>query len=142
MNKKIGFFGLGIMGSSMAMNLQKGGFDLTVYNRSLEKTKPLTDAGAGIASTVAQLAEQSEIFLTMLSGPPAIEQNALGERGFLNNLKQGSTWIDFSTVNPGFTMKMSVEAEKNNIRFVDAPVAGSKLPAEKGELIILAGGDE
>ncbi|HYW94133.1 MAG TPA: NAD(P)-dependent oxidoreductase, partial [Bacteroidales bacterium] len=71
-----------------------------------------------------------------------IKEQAISETGFLDNLRPGATWIDFSTVNPGFTQEMAAEAKRRNIRFVDAPVAGSSLPAEKGELVIFAGGSE
>lgn len=142
MNKKTGFFGLGIMGSRMAMNILKKGFDLTVYNRTASKTSELTRAGAGEADSVSQLARESDILMTMLSDPEAIIENAFGDEGILNQMQAGSTWIDFSTVNPRFTMQIYSEARKRNIRFVDAPVAGTVLPAEKGELIIFAGGQE
>ncbi len=142
MSQKTGFFGLGIMGSRMAMNLLKAGMDLTVYNRTESKTRELAGAGAGIAPSAARLAKESDIFMTMLSGPGAVKEHALGEEGFLNHLRSGSTWVDFSTVNPGFSLSMAEEAEKRGIRFVDAPVAGTKQPAEKGELLIFAGGDE
>ena len=142
MNKRIGFFGLGIMGSRMAMNLVKEGHQVTVYNRTAEKCKPLENAGASVAENVAGLAEGSDIFLTMLADPEAVEEHALGKEGFLDHLKPGSLWIDFSTVNPAFTERMKNEAHNRAIRFADAPVAGTSGPAESGELIILAGGSQ
>ncbi len=142
MNKKAGFFGLGIMGSRMAMNILQKGYDLTVYNRTGSKTDELTEAGAGEADSVSQLARESDILMTMLSDPEAIIENAFGDEGILNQMQAGSTWIDFSTVNPRFTEHIYDEARKKNIRFVDAPVAGTVRPAEKGELIIFAGGRE
>ncbi len=140
MSVKTGFFGLGIMGSRMAMNILRAGFDITVYNRTESKSTDLATAGAGVASSCSQLAGISDIFMTMLSGPGAIEQNALGENGFLTIMKPGSTWLDFSTVNPRFSLRMAHEARERNIRFVDAPVAGTREPAAKGELIVFAGG--
>ncbi len=142
MSKTIGFFGLGIMGSRIAMNIVRAGYNTSVYNRSKSKTKELEDVGAMACNSVAELAASSGIFMTMLSDPVVVEEYALGEEGFLKNLKPGSTWIDFSTVNPAFTRQMLAESLKRGIRFVDAPVSGTKLPAEKGELIIMVGGKE
>ncbi len=139
---QIGFFGLGIMGSRMAMNILKAGFPLRVYNRTASKTKDLEDAGAAVASSVSDLAQGSDIFMTMLADPVAVAENALGEEGFLNSLKPGTTWVDFSTVSPGFSLQMAKEATTRKLHFVDAPVSGTRLPAENGELTIFVGGKE
>ena len=84
---KIGFIGLGIMGSRMAANLQKHGHTLVVYNRTQAKAQPLLDKGAGFAETPAQLAEQVDVLFSMLAHPDAVAQAALREKGFLNHLK-------------------------------------------------------
>ena len=78
----------------------------------------------------------------MLAAPQAVRETALGTDGFLPQLSAGSLWIDCSTVDPAFSREMAFEAQKRNVRFVDAPVAGTKGPAEKGELIVLAGGSD
>lgn len=138
----IGFIGLGIMGSRMAGNLLNAGNELVVHNRTKEKAEDLLDKGAVWAESPRKTAEQSDVLYTMLANPGAVEEAALGEDGFLEGLKEGSLWVDCSTVNPSFSRKMADEAKKRGIRFLDAPVAGSKIPAEKGELVFVAGGSQ
>src|ERR1700690_3924068 len=122
----IGFIGLGIMGSRMAANLQKCGHSLVIYNRTREKAEPLLSRGATWADSPATLATQVEIIFTMLAHPDAVEEVALGEEGFLPHLMPGRMWIDCSTVNPSFSRKMAAEAQARGIRFLGAPVTGSK----------------
>ena len=136
---KIGFIGLGIMGSRMAANLQQAGHELVVYNRSAEKAEALVANGAILANEPAQVAEDVEVIFTMLSTPAVVKEVA---QAFLPAFKPGSYWIDLSTVNPSFSREMSVLAADHQVNFVDAPVAGSKAPAEAGELLFLAGARE
>jgi 3-hydroxyisobutyrate dehydrogenase-like beta-hydroxyacid dehydrogenase len=138
---KIGFIGLGIMGSRMAANLQKHGHTLVVYNRTQAKAQPLLDEGAGFAETPAQLAEQVDILFTMLAHPDAVAQAALREKGFLNHLKANTVWVDCSSVNPSFSKKMAVAAAARQVRFVDAPVTGSAPVATDAKLVFWVGGD-
>jgi 3-hydroxyisobutyrate dehydrogenase/glyoxylate/succinic semialdehyde reductase len=126
----------------MAANLMKNGHELVVYNRTREKAEPLAEKGAKIVFSPAEVGEQAEILITMLSDPDAVRKAALGEKGFLMRLEQKALWIDCSTVNPSFSKEMKDKAGGMNIRFVDAPVAGTIMPAEKGELIFLVGGDD
>jgi 3-hydroxyisobutyrate dehydrogenase/glyoxylate/succinic semialdehyde reductase len=139
---KIGFIGLGIMGSRMAANLLKNGYELIVYNRTKEKAEPLLENGAELAGSPAEAAKVSDVMFTMLANPDAVKETALGKNGFLTSMKRNSIWVDCSTVNPSFSKEMSERSKENGIRFLDAPVAGTKDPAEKGELIIFVGGDE
>ena len=140
---KIGFIGLGIMGNRMANNLAEAGYDLLVYNRTKEKAKNLTALeNVKWADSPSELAKEADYLFTMLSTPTVVEEMATGQGGFLKHLKENATWIDTSTVNPSFTQKMASLSKNKGINFVDAPVAGSKLPAGKGELIFLAGGEE
>lgn len=139
---KIGFIGLGIMGSRMAMNLQNAGYDLIVYNRTKEKADKLIEKGAEWGETVAKTAKKADILFTMLSTPEVVVEVALGENGFLENMKDNALWVNSSTVNPSFTRKMHEAATERKVRFLDAPVSGSLKPAEKGELIFLIGGDK
>lgn len=138
----IGFIGLGIMGSRMADNLVSNGFHLVVYNRTKEKAEVLLNKGAKWGETPREVAEHAEIVFTMLSTPQVVEQISSGEDGLLENMKKGTLWVDCSTVDPTFSRKMAVQAEKRGIRFLNAPVSGSKIPAEKGELIFLVGGNQ
>jgi 3-hydroxyisobutyrate dehydrogenase-like beta-hydroxyacid dehydrogenase len=138
---KIGFIGLGIMGSRMAANLQKGGHTLVVYNRTREKAEPLLAQGARWAASPPALASQVEVIFTMLAHPSAVEEAALGLGGFLSRLAPGKIWIDCSTVNPSFSRKMAAEAKDHGIHFLDAPVSGSKSVATAAKLTFLAGGE-
>ncbi|MBM7693629.1 3-hydroxyisobutyrate dehydrogenase/glyoxylate/succinic semialdehyde reductase [Peribacillus deserti] len=138
----IGFIGLGIMGSRMANNLLKNGYKVILYNRSKAKADPLLKEGAIWADSPRQVAQQADIIFTMLANPQVVESAALGKDGFLDEFPEGRLWVDCSTVDPSFTRKMAEEASRRHIRFLDAPVAGSKIPAEKGELVFLVGGNK
>ena len=138
----IGFIGMGIMGSRMAANLHKEGHDLIVYNRTKSKTRVLSDEGIMVVDSPSELAGQVDVIITMVSNPQAIRKIALEENGFLNQLKPGSIWIDCSTVNPSFSRQMAAESLKQSVRFMDAPVAGSKGPAATGDLVFFVGGED
>lgn len=139
---KISFYGLGIMGSRMAANLLSTDADLMVYNRTLSKAEPLAEKGASVAESPKELAEHAEIMFTMLATPEAVRETATSQSGFLEHMNPKSLWVDCSTVNPSFSREMGQLASERNIGFMDAPVAGSKEPAETGDLLFLAGGDE
>src|SRR5437867_4825283 len=138
---KIGFIGLGIMGSRMAGNLQKDGYSLVVFNRTRAKAEPLLGPCGTFSDSPAQLADQVDVLFTMLAHPDAVEQAALGANGFLSHLKSNTIWIDCSSVNPSFSKKMAAEAARRQIRFVDAPVTGSAPVAADGTLTSWVGGD-
>jgi 3-hydroxyisobutyrate dehydrogenase-like beta-hydroxyacid dehydrogenase len=138
---KIGFIGLGIMGSRMAANLQKSGHSLVIYNRTRDKAESLLAQGAQWADSPADLAAQVNVVFTMLAHPAAVEEAALGPDGFLSRLAPGQMWIDCSTVNPSFSRKMAAEAQSHNLRFLGAPVSGSKDMAAAAKLTFLVGGD-
>ncbi len=139
---KIGFIGMGIMGSRMAMNLLTEGYDLTISNRTKEKAQTLLDKGAKWADSPAELVSSVDLLFTMLSTPAAVEAVASGSKGFLQNISQGAVWVNCSTVDPDFTMQMAGLAEEKSVSYLDAPVAGTKGPAESGDLVFLVGGSE
>ena len=138
---KIGFIGLGIMGSRMAANVQKHGYSLVVCNRTRAKAKPLLDKGASFAESPAKLAEQVDVLFTMLAHPDAVEQAALGANGFLKHLRPNVLWVDCSSVNPSFSKKMAAAAAARKVRFVDAPVTGSAPVAADGKLVFWVGAE-
>ena len=138
---KIGFIGLGIMGSRMAANLQKQGHSLVVFNRTRAKAEPLLGPCGTFSDSRAKLAEQVDVLFTMLAHPEAVEQAALGANGFLDHLKPNALWIDCSSVNPSFSKRMATEAARREVHFVDAPVTGSAPVAEEGKLIFWVGAD-
>jgi 3-hydroxyisobutyrate dehydrogenase/glyoxylate/succinic semialdehyde reductase len=136
--EQLGFIGLGAMGSRMAANLQKSGSRLVVFNRTRDKGASLVSQGATWADTPAAVAEKVEVLFTMLAHPAAVREAALGQNGFLDRLRPQALWIDCSTVNPSFSREMASEAQARNLRFLDAPVAGSR---ERAELTFFVGGD-
>lgn len=138
----IGFIGIGIMGSRMAGRLQNAGKKLVVYNRTKSKADPLVAKGAEWADTPRQVGEKADIVFSMLANPQAVDAVAYGDDGLLNGLKTGSLWVDSSTINPGKSVQLAKDAAAKGIHFLDAPVAGSTAPAEKGELLFFVGGDQ
>jgi 3-hydroxyisobutyrate dehydrogenase/glyoxylate/succinic semialdehyde reductase len=141
MKMKIGFIGLGIMGSRMAANLQKHGYSLVMFNRTRAKAEPLLGPCGTFSDSPAKLAEQVDLLFTMLAHPDAVEEAALGRNGFLTHLKPNALWVDCSSVNPSFSKKMAAEAARHEVHFVDAPVTGSAVPAAEAKLIFWVGAD-
>ena len=138
---KIGFIGLGIMGSRMAANLEKHGYSLVLFNRTRAKAEPLLGPCGIFSNSPAELAEQVDVLFTMLAHPDAVEQAALGGNGFLGHLNSGALWADCSSVNPSFSKKMAAEAARRGVHFVDAPVTGSAPAAAEAKLIFWVGAD-
>ena len=137
----IAFIGLGIMGSRMAKNLlEHEGSELTVFNRSPGAMAPLENAGARAADSAREAVAEAEVVFTMLSSPDVVEKVAFGAKGFIDAMDEDALWIDFSTVNPSYTRECGERARARGLRFLDAPVAGTKMPAETGELTFLLGG--
>ena len=139
---QIGFIGLGIMGSRMAVNLQKADHKLIIYNRTKQKAEALIKEGAEWCDTPAQLAPKVDILFTMLAHPDAVSQVAFGDNGYIENMKPHAMWVDCSTVNPSFSKTMAAEAQRRQIRHVDAPVLGTKKPAQEGQLVFYVGGEK
>ena len=141
MATRIGFVGLGIMGSGMAANLVGAGYDVTVYNRTRSKAERLAEMGAKIAYTPSAAAEGADLVFTMLADPVAVKQTVLGRDGVIEGLRSGAVLIDCSTVDPETTSAIREATVARGAQFLDAPVAGSKDAAAKGELILMVGGD-
>lgn len=139
---KIAFLGLGIMGSRMAANLLKNKVDLTVFNRSEAPRKELRAKGAKVSENFASAVKNADIVFTMLSAPNVVEEIMFGEKGCLASMKEEALWADCSTVDPAFSKLSAREAGKKNIRFIDAPVVGTKTPAENGTLVFFVGGSK
>ena len=138
---KIGFIGLGIMGSRMATNLQKHGCSLVVFNRTRAKAEPLLGPCGTFADSPAKLAQQVDVLFTMLADPGAVEQAALGDNGFLDHLPPDALWVDCSSVNPSFSKKMVAEAARRHVHFIDAPVTGSAAVAADAKLVFWVGAE-
>ncbi|MDB6128320.1 MAG: 3-hydroxyisobutyrate dehydrogenase/glyoxylate/succinic semialdehyde reductase [Verrucomicrobia bacterium] len=137
---KIGFIGLGIMGSRMAANLQERGYSLIVHNRTREKAETLLSRGPVWADSPAAVAAEAEIIFTMLAPTQAVADAALGENGFLPRFAPGRLWVDCSTVAPSFSREMAAQARARGIRYLDAPVSGSRSSAAQAALVFWVGG--
>jgi 3-hydroxyisobutyrate dehydrogenase-like beta-hydroxyacid dehydrogenase len=140
MHPKIGFMGLGIMGTPMAANLLKAGYPVTVYNRSPEKAEALVKQGAGLAADPKTLAQAAQVIVAMVTGPEALSDLLWGPHGAGGALDHRKVFINMSSVSPRHTLELARQLEPCGVTFIDAPVSGTKKPAEDGTLIILAGG--
>src|SRR5215212_1104523 len=136
----VGFIGLGIMGKPMAENLIEAGYDLVVYNRTREKAEEL-DA-ATVADSPKEVAEKSDIIITMLPDSPQVEEILGGEEGVLEGIKDGALIVDMSTISPVVTEELSEKAQKKGASMLDAPVSGGDVGAIEGTLAIMVGGNE
>jgi 3-hydroxyisobutyrate dehydrogenase len=137
--KRIGFVGLGIMGAPMAANLVKAGFDLAVHTRTREKAERFSaEHGARAAATPAEAAENADVFITIVPDSPQVEEVLLGDDGAAAALPGDALVIDMSTIAP--TASQAIARLLEPIRFLEAPVSGSKPKAEDGTLTIMAGG--
>lgn len=139
---RIGFMGLGIMGLPMAENILQAGWELTVYNRSRERTAILAELGARVAATPRELAEHADVVVCMVTGPEAVYALLTGEDGCAHGLREGTVFVNMSTVSPAYAREIASGLEPLGVEYVDAPVSGSKKPAMEGSLVILAGGPD
>ena len=143
--RRIGLIGLGLMGRPMGMNLLKAGHSLTVWNRTAARADELVAAGAVLAKSPRELAAASDVLLTIVSDPPALESVLWGrdgkDDGALGGLKAGSIYIDSSTVSPALEKRIGAACQERGVRFLDAPVTGGDWGAREGNLVFMIGGD-
>ena len=140
MSPQIGFIGLGIMGKPMAKNLLRAGYPLTVYNRRAEPVEELVKDGANKATSSKDVAQRTEIIITMLPDSEDSEKAILGENGVLEGTRDGSVIIDMSSIAPLVSQKIAAEAAKKKVEMLDAPVSGGEPGAIAGTLAIMVGG--
>lgn len=137
---KIGFIGLGLMGRPMAKNILKKGFELVVYNRTAERTQEFQQLGATVGRSPKEVAEKSDVVISMVTAPEDVKEVMLGEDGVINSNKKGLIAIDMSTIGPTAAREIGKALESCGIEFLDAPVTGSTPKAITGELTIFIGG--
>ncbi|GAQ92564.1 3-hydroxyisobutyrate dehydrogenase-related protein [Klebsormidium nitens] len=138
----IGWLGLGIMGTAMTRNLLKAGYDVTVWNRTLSKAEGMVQEGARLGKTPAQVVRDCDITFAMLADPAAALSAALGEDGAVAGVSAGKGYVDVSTVDGDTARQIAEAVRKAGGQFLEAPVSGSKKPAEDGTLIFLTAGDK
>ncbi len=140
--KTISYLGLGTMGSGMAANVLKAGYELTVWNRSTEKCEPFARKGARVAKTPADAARDVDLVMYMLSNDQAVEEVVFGAEGILSGIKEGQIAIDMSTVLPATSLREREAYAKRGVDFLDAPVFGSKNESAEAKLWIMAAGNK
>ncbi|MHC4434129.1 MAG: 2-hydroxy-3-oxopropionate reductase [Planctomycetota bacterium] len=138
--EKIGFIGLGVMGNPMAKNLLKAGYSLTVYDIVPEKIDDVVKAGAQAGSSNKDVAENSEIIITMLPNSPEVKEAVLGADGVLDGAKPGTILVDMSSIAPLASKEVSERASEKGVVVLDAPVSGGEPKAVDGTLAIMVGG--
>jgi len=139
--KRVGFIGLGLMGSGMSMNILKAGYPLTVWNRTRSKMKPLLDAGAEGADSPREVAERSDVVISIVTDSPDVEEVVLGANSVIHGAEPGTIVIDMSTISPAVTRRIAEELGKKDVHMLDAPVSGGAIGARNGTLSIMVGGD-
>jgi 2-hydroxy-3-oxopropionate reductase len=140
--KKIGFIGLGIMGKPMAKNLLKAGYSLTVYDIVPERMDDVVKAGAKAGSSSKDVAEKSEVIITMLPNSPDVKEAVLGKNGVLEGAKPGTILIDMSSIAPLASKEVAEKAKEKGVTVLDAPVSGGEPKAIEGTLAIMVGGPQ
>ena len=138
---KVGFIGLGTMGSSMALNVLKGGHELVVHDINRDAVGLHLEAGAAWADTPQQVMEVSDVVFTSLPGPPEVQAVALGESGLIHGVRPGKVYFDLSTNSPTLLRHIHAEFAKVGAHVLDAPVSGGPRGARSGRLAIWVGGD-
>ncbi|WCJ39502.1 glyoxylate reductase 2 [Euphorbia peplus] len=138
----VGFLGMGIMGSPMAQNLIKAGCDVTVWNRTKSKCDPLISLGAKYKPTPEEVAAACDVTFAMLADPESAVEVACGKNGVATGMSSGKGYVDVSTVDGGSSKLIGERIKSSGALFLEAPVSGSKKPAEDGQLIFLTAGDK
>jgi 3-hydroxyisobutyrate dehydrogenase-like beta-hydroxyacid dehydrogenase len=142
MIKTISYLGLGTMGSGMASNLLKAGYELTVWNRNAEKCEPFRRMDAHVADTPAEAARDVDLVMYSLSNDQAVEEVVFDAKGILSGIKEGQIAMDMSTVLPATSLREQQAYAKRGVDFVDAPVFGSKQESADAKLWIMAAGNK
>lgn len=140
--ERIGFIGLGIMGKPMARNLIKEGYSLVVHNRSRGPVEELASEGATPASSPKEVAEHSDLVITMLPDSPDVDQVVTGPAGVVEGVRPGMLFVDMSTIAPATTREIYKILKDKGVESLDAPVSGGEVGAKEGTLSIMVGGTE
>ena len=143
MGEPVGFVGLGIMGSRMAANLARAGYDVAVYNRTAAKAEAwVAERGGRLAASPRAAAEGAAAVITMVVDGAQVEEVLLGDDGAAHGAAPGTLMIDMSTIAPADARRIGAALAERELAFVDAPVSGSAPKAEDGTLTIMAGGSD
>ena len=139
--RRVGYVGMGIMGAAMARNVLKAGFELTIWNRTASKCRPLADEGATVAESPADMAASGpDVICTNVTDTPDVEQVIFGDGGIADRAKAGLIVVDNSTISPKATQRLASRLAEQKVDLLDAPVSGGDVGAQKGTLSIMVGG--
>ena len=139
--RKIGFIGMGIMGLPMSLHLIRAGHEVTVYNRTSSKCADAVSAGGRQASSPRECAEGQDVVITIVTDSPDVEDVIFGKDGAAEGVSEGAVVIDMSTISPDVTRCIHSRLKERGVGFLDAPVSGGDIGAQKGTLTIMVGGD-
>jgi len=139
---RIGFIGLGLMGTPIVLNLMRGGFEAIVWNRTKSKASGVLEAGAGWAENIGHLAQNVDVVITMVTDAAASEAVICGKDGVLDNAKPGMILIDMGSIAPEMSRSIAARAQARGTAMLDAPVTGNPKVAEAGKLGIMVGGEK
>ncbi len=138
--ERVAVLGTGIMGGAIARNLAAAGFDTRAWNRTRDRAEPLARDGVGVCDTAAEAVAGAHAVITMLASAEAVRAVMAGDRGALAAMDDRSIWLQMSTIGIAADAEMAALADEAGVTYVDAPVLGTKQPAERGELVVLAAG--
>jgi 3-hydroxyisobutyrate dehydrogenase-like beta-hydroxyacid dehydrogenase len=141
-NTRLGFIGIGHMGSRIAKRLLQHGYQVIAYNKSREAAEALLEFGATVADGIAELASQADVVLSSLTNDDAVKSVYTDPQGVLAHLRRGSAIIEMSTVSPATSRELYSLSREGGVKFMDSPVSGSTPAAEEGKLTLFCGGDE
>src|SRR5437588_507485 len=141
-NTRLGFIGIGNMGSRMAKRLLEHGYQVIAYNRSREAAEALAKFGTTVADSVAELASEADVILSSLTNDAAVKSVYTNPDGVFAHVRRGSAIIEMSTVLPSTSRELAELSRKGGVKFLDSPVSGSTPAAEEGALTLFCGRDE
>ncbi len=138
---RIGWVGTGVMGSSMCGHLIAAGYQATVYNRSVEKTRALEARGAVVAGSIAELAAASDVVFTIVGYPRDVREVILGSQGIVAHARPNTVIVDMTTSEPALAVEIFKIAKAKMLHAIDAPVSGGDIGAKEARLSIMIGGE-
>lgn len=138
---QVGFIGIGVMGEPMALNMARAGIQLVVWNRSADKTEALAAAGASVAATPSEVFSQTSVVIVMLASDAAIDSVLQRDSAAFATLVRGRIIVQMGTVSPEYSRALATDIEAAQGHYVEAPVSGSRKPAEDGQLVAMLAGD-
>ena len=141
-HQSIAFLGMGLMGVPMAQNLLKAGFSVACYNRTASKTQPVVEAGGTSFESPKEASKGSDVVISCVTDGPDVEAVLFGDEGAIYGAKANTIFIDMSTIAPAVSVQIGERLKQSGFRFVEAPVTGGTVGAQKGTLSILVGGSE